>query len=191
MPPALAAIGIGLAAVGTVGSIVSSRNQAKAVNRGIEEQRAAAEAARKAQEKRAALQRRRERIRLLSEARKRRASVTAGAVRQTGLSGLGGSGVQGARGVISQRVGGALGTQTALASSGRELSAASSRMANAQFQTSQAQNDPTPGIFAGIGNLGGSIFSASGSPALKTLLNSSTSAPTVSAGPSFEQFGRG
>lgn len=163
--PAIAAVGLGLQAVGFVGQ---ARAASKA-NKAVAAQNAAAEQQRQAEERRQALQRRRERMRLVSQARRQRASVTAGAVNQVGVAGLAGSGVQGGIGMVQQRLAGALGEQTALTSSGAELSAASAAFARAGGQLSKAQRDS--GLFAGIGSLGGSVFKVADSPALKTIFN--------------------
>lgn len=174
--PAVAAVGLGLQAV----SFVGQRRAAKDANRAIESQNIAAEQRRQAEERRQALQRRRERFRLLSEARRQRASVVAGAAQRVGVTGLTGSGVQGAQAVVQSRLASALGYQSALAASGRELSAASAAFASAGGDLSRAQRNA--GLFSGIGSLGGSIRNVSTSPALKTIFNGisgTTSKPSV------------
>lgn len=161
----IAGVGLGLQVLGTVGSI----NAARKGNKALEEQNRQREKLAREQEKRQALQRRRERIRLVAEGRRRRASVVSGAVSQVGLSGISGSGVSGAVNTVSQRLGGALGTQTALASSGANLTRISSNIASAGSDLSQAQRQQ--GLFSAIGGFGGSMITNASSPAVRTIFS--------------------
>jgi hypothetical protein len=171
MPQTAAIVGAAAAVVGTVGSIYSGKKQADAVNKGLEVQRRAAERARAAEERRNQITQRRERLRMVNTARRQRASIKSGAVRQGGLTQLGASGVQGGLSIVGTRLGTGVGTQTALAATGAEMSSASAQMAQGKFMVSQAQNDPTAGIFAGISSLGGSLVNISDKPAFKTLVS--------------------
>ena len=162
---AISIIGLGLKVVGALGS----RSAAKKERREREEQNRQAEIRRQEEEKRAKLQRRRERFRLLEQARRQRAAVTASAVRSGGLARLGSSGVAGAQNIVSQRLGRALGTQTALTDSGENISRANAAFAAAGGRAAEARNRGS--LFSGISQLGGTLQGVANSPALQTIFS--------------------